>query len=67
MVQSVQKELNTLNVNVYSSRSGERWSKVERMLHYNGKPYIPETLRADLLERNHDIPASWAFWSPEAS
>ncbi len=24
------------------------------MLHYNGKPHIPETLRADLLKKNHD-------------
>ena len=54
MARTVQKKLATLNVNVYSGQLGKPWSKVERMLHYDGKPYIPETLQADLLERNHD-------------
>ncbi len=49
MAQTVQKELATPNVNVYSGQSGEPWSKVEGVLQYYGKPYILETLRADLL------------------
>ena len=31
------------------------------MLQYDNKPYIPETLRADLLERNHDDPSAGHF------
>ncbi len=31
------------------------------MLHYDGKPYIPETFRTDLLERNHDDPLAGHF------
>ena len=44
MARTVQKELTTPNLNVYSGQSGEPWSEVEGVLHYDGKPYIPETL-----------------------
>ena len=54
MAQMVRKELATPEVNVYSGQSGERWLEVKGVLHYDGKPYILETLQADLLERNHD-------------
>ena len=61
MARTVRKELATPNVNVYSGQSGEPWSEVEGVLHYDGKPYIPETLRTDLLERNHDDPLAGHF------
>ena len=61
MARTVRTELATPNVNVYSGQSGEPWSEVEGVLHYDGKPYIPETLRADLLERNHDDPLAGHF------
>ena len=54
MAWTVQKELVILNVNVYSGQSGKPWSEIEGLLYYDGKPYIPEILRADLLERNYD-------------
>ena len=54
MARRVQKKLATPNVNFYSGQSDEPGSEVEGVLHYNGKPYIPETLRADLLKKNHD-------------
>ena len=61
MARAVRKELATPNVNVYSGQSGEPWSEVEGVLHYDGKPYIPEALRTDLLERNHDDPLAGHF------
>ncbi len=54
MARTVRKELATPNVNVYSGQSGEPCSEVEGILNYDRKLYIPGTLRADLLERNHD-------------
>lgn len=54
MAQMVQKKLVTLNINVYSGQSGEPWSKIEELLHYNGNPYILEIPQTDLLERNHN-------------
>ena len=54
MAQTVEEELATSNVNVHSGQSGEPWSEVKGILQYDGKPYITETLWADLLERNHD-------------
>ena len=61
MARTIQKELATLNVNVYSSQLGKFWLKVKGVLHYDGKPYIPETLRANLLEKNHDDPLARHF------
>ncbi len=54
MAQKIPKERAILNVNVYSGQPVELWSEVERVLHYEGKSYIPETLRAVLLGKNHD-------------
>ena len=61
MARTVRKELATPNVNVYSGHLGKPWSEIERVLHYDGKPYISETIRIDLLERNHDDPLAWHF------
>ncbi len=61
IARTIRKKLATPNVNVYSGQSGEPWSEVEGVLHYECKPYIPETLRADLLERNHDDPRAGHF------
>ena len=41
MARTIQKKLATPNVNVYSGQSGEPWSKVEGVIHYDGKLYIP--------------------------
>lgn len=40
----VQKELATLNNKFYLSQSGKLWLDVKRVLQYNCKPYILETL-----------------------
>ena len=56
MAQTVEKELATPNVNVYSSQSHKPWSEFEEVLHYDSKPYIGENFRTNLLERNHDDP-----------
>ena len=61
MAWTVRKELANPNVNVYSGQSGESWSEIEGVLHYDGKPYILEILRTDLLERNHDDPLAGHF------
>ena len=44
MARTVRKELATPNINIYSGQSGKPWSEIEGVLHYDGKPYIPETL-----------------------
>ncbi len=51
MARTVQKELATPNVNVYSGQSGKPWSEVEGILHYDIETYIPETL--ELLSRKY--------------
>ena len=61
MAQTIKKKITTPIVSIYSVQSGKPWSKVEKILHYDGKPYIPETLQADLLERNHDDPLAGYF------
>ena len=61
MALTVRKELASPNVNVYSGQLGEPWSEAEGVLHYDGKPYIPETLQTNLLERNHDDPLAGHF------
>ncbi len=61
MARIIQKKLATSNVNVYSGQSGELWSEVEGVLHYDGKLYIPRILRVDLLEKNHDDPLAGHF------
>ena len=35
--------------------------EVERVLHYDGKQQIPETLQTELLGRNHDDPRAGNF------
>ena len=54
MARMIRNELATPNVNVYSGQLGHLWSKGDEVLHYDGKPYIPKSLSADLLVNNHD-------------
>lgn len=61
IARTVQKELATPNDNVYSGQLGKAWSEVEGVFYYDGKPYIPETLRANILERNNDDPLAVHF------
>lgn len=61
MARTVQKKLATPNVTFYSGQSGEPWLEVEGVLHYDRKPYIPETLQTNILERNHDDPLAGYF------
>lgn len=44
MAQTVEKELATPNINVYSGESYELQSEAKRLLHYDVKPCIPENL-----------------------
>ena len=46
---------------MYSDRSGNFCLEIEEVLHYNDKPYIPETLQADFLKKNHDDPLAGHF------
>ena len=61
MARKVQKKLATPNVNVYFGQLGKPQSELKGVLHYDGKPYIAETLQADLQERNHDDPLARHF------
>ncbi len=54
MAWTVQNKLGTPNVNVYSGHSGEIWSEVEGILHYNFQLYISKILRDNMLEENYD-------------
>lgn len=61
MTKIIRKKLATLNVNVYFSQLGKSWSEVKRILHYNSKPYIPETFQADFLEKKYNDPLARLF------
>ena len=61
MARMVQKKLVALNINVYSGQSGKPWSMVKEVFYYNSKPYISESIWADLLEKNHDNPLARYF------
>lgn len=54
IIQTVQKQLATLNVNVYFYHLGKSYSKVKGVLYYDVKPYIPETFSVNLLEKNYN-------------
>ena len=54
--QAVRKRLATSEVNAFSGVSGEPWKESGDVLYYEGKPYIPETLRTELMARHHDDP-----------
>ena len=54
--QAVRKRLATSEVNAFSGVSGEPWKESGDVLYYEGKPYIPETLRTEIMARHHDDP-----------
>ena len=61
MARAVQKKLAIPNVNVNSGQSSKSWLEIKGVLHYDNKPYIPEALRTDILEKNHDNPLAGHF------
>ena len=39
----------------------EGWEDVEGVLHYQGLPYVPESIRTELVSRHHDDPLARHF------
>ena len=59
--QAVRKRLADANVNAFSGISGDPWKEVNGALFYDNKPYIPLTLRTEIMASHHDDPLAGHF------
>lgn len=58
---AVRERLANADVNAFSGVSGFPWKEVNGALFYDNKPYIPLTLRTELMASHHDDPLAGHF------
>ena len=46
---------------IRAKKLGGNWEDSDRILHYQGLPYVPEIIKIELVSRQHDDPLAGHF------